>query len=95
MKNVIKKRNKVLINTYKSFKLLFYKNIKFLKKKKFFFFFRYQNKLSTFKTRELFYTIKFKKVSISSNYIQKKNFFNFINLSLSKQNTVQKNKFIN
>lgn len=83
MKNVVKKKNKGLINTYRTFRSFFFKNLKFLKKKKLFYFVKYQIKLKKKKISPLF----FKQIKINNcfNFSKKKNIFNFLNLLIIRK----------
>ena len=63
-------KKKVLINTYKNFKLTNNKNIKYLKKKKYFFFFKFNKK--TFKSYFFF-----NRLNKKLNFFKKCNYYNF------------------
>ena len=75
MKNVVKKKNKGLINTYRTFRSFFFKNLKFLKKKKLFYFVKYQNKLKK-KKYPLFFLNKLKLIIVLI-FLKKKIFLIF------------------
>ena len=83
MKNVIRKKNKGLINTYRTFRSFFFKNVKFLKKKKLFYFVKYQIKLKKKKISPLI--SKQVKTNNCFNSLKKKDIFNFLNLLIIRK----------